>query len=198
MGAFKPCYWCGNQFQHYALTRDHLVPQWALRIFPELRDSPANIAKSCAKDNVRKGGMPPALYAEVRLDKYRRDVECRRWGQLQQQLNVSSFLSDDRKALRAYVLEEMRRPYKPPFYEAEPESEGSKLARISRLLDRKPEKIRCSVSAGKVDGLERWERLNNLVHDRLPESPRAKRALVAPSLEAFVGGEPTRTDGEAG
>lgn len=119
-----PCFWCEKLFDPIHLTRDHLIPVWAGRLFrTELGypHAPGNIVKSCGPCNAAKGGMPPETFYRVRTDPQLRKVQQTYWHQLQDDLlqawNKPHTGIDP--AMRKFVVAQMLRPI--PGYEPPPE-----------------------------------------------------------------------------
>lgn len=70
---FFRCRYCRETFHEKDKTRDHIVPQWAIRAFPELGLSitdakGVNIAKACKSCNTKKGSIPIAIFVRVKDD----------------------------------------------------------------------------------------------------------------------------------
>lgn len=119
------CFWCKRPLQPKEATRDHLIPQWACRLFyAQLGHASArsNIVKACGNCNAAKGGMPPALYYEVRVKSGERKLTSINWHYIQEQVTVA--WTQDKGAvdpsLRAYIIEEMLKPVPGHAYREHP------------------------------------------------------------------------------
>lgn len=109
------CFWCTRVLEKNTKTRDHLIPQWACRLFYiQLGHANArrNIVSSCTSCNSAKGGMPPETYHRVRRNSGERKLASLNWHYIQEQACVawSSEAGAVDPDLRAYIIAEMLKP----------------------------------------------------------------------------------------
>lgn len=116
----KPCFWCRKRCEHAKLTRDHLVPLWALQLIPELPDGPGNIVKACGPCNANKGGMPPSLFFYVRCASRLLSSAQHEWQAIRDDIKSGHY----NPALRARIVTEMTKDYPTKPSVARPELNG--------------------------------------------------------------------------
>ncbi len=106
------CFWCQRVLDSKSTTRDHLIPQWACRLFyvqlGQANDR-GNVVKACASCNTAKGGMPPATYFEVRVQPGKRKPASEYWHKLQDQVCTSWTQGNGQvdPQVKAFIIEEM-------------------------------------------------------------------------------------------
>lgn len=104
----RSCFWCNARLPPNRVTKDHLVPQWAVLALPVLRNPLAPmIVGACRPCNQAKGGMPPAVFYRVRASPEKCLLERRRWDAIRNQLNDGPWDHPDNISLRIYVENEM-------------------------------------------------------------------------------------------
>jgi hypothetical protein len=67
-------------------SKDHVIPRWVLRAYPERFDVHRNNVTACRPCNSAKGSVPAAIFVRVRLDPVALGVENRRWDRICQQV----------------------------------------------------------------------------------------------------------------
>lgn len=130
------CFWCKRAMQPSEHTREHLIPQWACRLFYVqlgYAHDRENVVKACKSCNAAKGGMPPALYYEVRTKSGERKLASVNWHKIQEQACVA-WISDQGVVdplLRAYIIEEMLKPVPGHAYEQHPSTSAQNYEPMS-------------------------------------------------------------------
>ena len=117
------CYWCRESFMREQMTKDHLIPSWAMKAIPLLRRrDDINCVPCCQRCNIHKGGMPAPAYSHVRLDVEKHKLVHRQWGMITQQFRDAWHHNDtgleDAEAMATlilYVRAEMTAPMTPPY-----------------------------------------------------------------------------------
>lgn len=168
MNLHPPCFWCRRPLESKGVTRDHLIPQWACRLFyVQLghANDRGNIVKACSSCNVAKGGMPPALFHEVRTVAGERKKALVLWHSIQEIVCAQWTEEQGRVSpeLRAHIIDEMLKPvpgHEPPTHA--PARRATTYAELTEydpsLLNKAnkparkigPEKLYSSYSVGSV------------------------------------------------
>lgn len=79
MAAYHTCRYCGGTYRSDKMTKDHLIPKWVLRVYPEFRDGQHNSVKACLGCNGKKGPIPAAEFIRVRRDNSLLRMSTIRW-----------------------------------------------------------------------------------------------------------------------
>lgn len=165
-----PCYWCGAP---YAETKDHLIPSWALRTFPELKDhQERNLVRACIRCNSAKGPMPAAVFAEVRLDVRALKTAQRHWNllrlQIHEALETRMLLKEKLDPLLYdHVLAEMKRDFSHSPFVGQPWKKAKAKVKLKRP-DRPP--VHWAATSGVVV-IPRHENLNENLETPLCQTP---------------------------
>ncbi len=98
------CAWCRKPCSEQAITKDHLIPQWARRALAEMDiEYDDRIVLSCVKCNQDKGPMPPAVYAVVRND-VRRPALFRFWSEVSARYGAKIMRRNDYEVIKHDML----------------------------------------------------------------------------------------------
>ena len=113
------CRYCDKAVEESARTIDHVVPRWALRLFPDSAlpwVRPAKVT-ACFTCNHAKGPMPAAVYWELRQQKSPNIKGMRlKWEKIVLMTKPKSRVFDLRAvmAMRGEIVREFSRPIPAP------------------------------------------------------------------------------------
>jgi hypothetical protein len=83
------CFYCKGSFARHDLTRDHVVPKWVLRLFPEFTEPRGrNYVTACGTCNRSKGSMPAAEFIRIRKIPGEAKKARKRWDAIVRTLEV--------------------------------------------------------------------------------------------------------------
>lgn len=102
----RRCYWCGDVLALVAMNRDHVIPLWIRRQMGLGKS--VGQERVCRTCNTEKGGMPPALFARIRLNAVACASERELWGDICRRIQ-----GGEHGSLLDYAVAEMQRPVPP-------------------------------------------------------------------------------------